>query len=313
MAELGQAGEQGGGEHRADAGDGEEQAGELADGRAFELARDQLIDRTDGGIELAQEVGRGLPKLGLIELGEVAGKRVALGQEGPAVCLQLTQPGPVRIRRPDSTTELGCAAGDQGGVDAVRLGVLADSSGERPHPGRVQDADLVAGAVQGTDDLALVAAAGFKPDGRDRVGREPLDQQGSARSVIGDDESAPDRRERDVEPLLADIDADNDRRLWHHKAPWLVAAGSSSCNSEGPRNRLGATVRVGDERRTGPCSTTASLRRPAKRPPARTGGVLEHPTGAPFLPRPCQTSRRMTLGVSPAQAALAEPPSIIIR
>ena len=101
-------------------------------------------------------------------------------------------------------------AGDRLGVEAVGLGQPARGAREGAHLARVDDRDRQAGRGQGRGEADLQAAGGLEHDQRRREGGQALDQRRHALLVVVDREALAGGAQVDVEPVLGDVDADEE-------------------------------------------------------------------------------------------------------
>ena len=100
--------------------------------------------------------------------------------------------------------------GDDGGIDRIGLGALADGLGERPHLSRVDDDEREAGAGEGGGGDLLEAACRLDGDDGGAEGDELLAQGCETGAVAFDGEDVSARTHGDVEAVLGDIDTDSD-------------------------------------------------------------------------------------------------------
>jgi hypothetical protein len=113
---------------------------------------------------------------------------------------------------------------DRLGVQAVGLGQAPHRAGEGAHLARVDDRDRQAGRGQGRRQPDLQAAGGLEHDQRRREGGQALDQRRHAPLVVVDGEALAGRAQVDLEPVLGDVDADEQGCLVHD--PVSLDAGS---------------------------------------------------------------------------------------
>lgn len=106
--------------------------------------------------------------------------------------------------RPDVLAE----AGDDGSVEAIRLGKDAESSGEVTDLTRVDDGDVMADAYEFGDQSPLIPAGGFDHEQTCTLLRQLPEQLPQTFFVIGERELFLLGKKADVEGKLGNVDAD---------------------------------------------------------------------------------------------------------
>lgn len=91
-----------------------------------------------------------------------------------------------------------------------------------PDARRIEQVDDQAVRLQGFDDLALVATAGFEGDLTDVGLPQPTGQIVQAALVAADDKAKIARQDMNVELVLADVDAGDLYTLVHLRDPFLA-------------------------------------------------------------------------------------------
>ena len=212
--QFGQIGDQGCRQDRAGARGGLDASGAFAQVLVgLDALGHGLVDGVDIGLERCdapvQEAAHGLG-------GEPCGlplqSRELVEQQAAASghFLEVRGDRPGAIGPSMAVRHLG-GAGDQRGVDAVRLGARAGEAGEGAHVGRVQAKDAQAGEREAFGRPTLIAAGGLQRD--HGIGPETDDQPSNAVRAVGHGEGLAGGVDMNVELVHRDVDADKAAEL----------------------------------------------------------------------------------------------------
>src|SRR5437899_1298130 len=167
------------------------------------------------------------------------------------------------------------------GVDRIRLGQLAGSTGEVAHLPRIRDDHRHAGTGQGRRQRLLVSPCCLEHDQRFGPRAESLQQACNSPRIVGDLPTLATGAQRNIQRIFGHIDADKHRRRSHETSDAKAARLDPALHDAGLGSQ--ATVRARDEQ----TADDAPAKGRSFRPGARRAIARQLPTShdAPCLLR----------------------------